>query len=69
MSTLQARLEASIQQARQEIEINTDLEKHGEPTLKSVYQLQIIDWTERLANLTWIQSGEVIGTYHPMVVD
>lgn len=69
MSNMQSRLEASIQQAKQEIEYNTDLEKHGDPAMKSVYQQQLIDWKERLANLTWIQSGELIGTYHPVAVD
>ena len=69
MSSILSRLEASIQQAKQEIEYNADLEKHGDPTMKSVYQQQLIDWKERLANLTWIQSGELIGTYLPVSVE
>ncbi|SFE88261.1 hypothetical protein [Spirosoma endophyticum] len=69
MSNIQSRLEASIQQAKQEIEIHTDMEKHGDPEMQSVHRLQLIEWTERLANLTWIQTGEIIGTYHPVAVD
>lgn len=51
MSNIQIRLEVSIQQARKEIEYNTDLEKHGESEMKTGYRLQILDWEQRLANL------------------
>lgn len=69
MSNIELRLEASIQQANHEIEYNTDLREHGEPAMKSIYALQLIDWNERLANLIWIQSGVIIGTYHPVSVE
>ncbi|GAB4053552.1 hypothetical protein [Spirosoma litoris] len=69
MSDIYSRLEASIQQAKLEIQYNTYLEIHGEPDMKSIYKQQLIDWTERLANLIWIQSGEIIGTYHPVYVE
>lgn len=69
MSDLELRLAVSIQQAKLEIEYNTDLEIHGDPAMKSIYQIQLIEWKERLANLTWIQTGEIIGTYHPVSVE